>query len=131
MQTLCGPTGCELIELLDLWLWLVDWLVDTLPFLTWWFYGCLAALALTFFFLLPMPGERDDVGGWTAVLGLGAILGLALWLSFGGGEGGGKATAPGRESIPQYSAQKDREGRSGGSVSRTRGCAARRSIARC
>jgi hypothetical protein len=63
---------------------LIDWLLDTLPFLTWWFYGCLAALALMFFTLTPMPGARDEVAGCGATITMGAILGLVLWLIFGG-----------------------------------------------
>ena len=62
-----------------------------------------------FFTLLPMPGARDDVAGWSGTLGTGAILGLVLWAMFGG-EGDGKATNRDRENTPQHSAQKVEEG---------------------
>lgn len=87
----------------------INGFIDLLPFLTWWFYGCCATLALMFFLLVPMPGARDDAGGCSGVLGIGAILGLIFWLSFGGGEDG-KTAAPERESSPRYSALKDKEG---------------------
>ena len=77
--------------------------------LTWWFYGCLAALALMFFTLSPMPGARDDVTGCGGTLMLGAILGLVLWSAFGG-EGDSKTTASERENAPQHSTQKAEEG---------------------
>jgi hypothetical protein len=83
-------------------------LLDALPFLDWWFYGCVLALVLMFFTLTPMPGARDQVAGCGGTILIGAVLGLVLWMLFGGEEGG-KATHPERERIPAYSAQENPE----------------------
>jgi hypothetical protein len=80
----------------------MDRLIDALPFLEWWFYGCALALVLMFFMLVPMSGARDDVAGCAGTIMMGAILELVLWIIFGG-EGASKTSNSERESIPRDS----------------------------
>jgi amino acid transporter len=84
--------------------------LNAMPFLEWWIFGCGLVMFLLFFFAMPMLGGRmsSETGGWFGVIVIGAILGLVLWLIYGG-EGSGKATNPERESTPRYSAQKNPE----------------------